>query len=162
MNKPKDEAPWGRDLQTIQEHWPFLPQHLRESILEVVQHYRGDKPCFPTPVGATWESVEILLVDRDRVKVTVGSVSRRYTFESLGLADRRRKNHPRAEWRMLKTYAENPQPDAYYKLPKRKNLKISQFRRWLKAFFGIPGDPLRPFRTGLWLPKFRINVDYSA
>jgi hypothetical protein len=62
---------------------------------------------------------------------------------------------------MLRTYAENPEPDAYYKLPYRRSLKveISKFRRWLQAFFGIPGDPLRPFQSDKWLPRFKIRVD---
>jgi hypothetical protein len=63
---------------------------------------------------------------------------------------------------MLQTYAENPEPDAYYRLPSRDYLKveISKFRRWLQTFFGIPGDPLKPFKTGLWLPKFKVRAEY--
>jgi hypothetical protein len=63
---------------------------------------------------------------------------------------------------MLRKYAENPEPDAYYKLPDRDGLKvdISKFRRWLQGFFGIPGDPLRPFKPARWLPRFKIRADY--
>jgi len=136
------------------------------SLVEIVTNY-GPKttgPRFPAPTRAKWSDVEILLIDRDKVKVTVAGVSKKYTFKALGLEDKRRPGYPRSEWRMLTRYAENPQPDAYHKLPKRKSLKveISLFRRWLQAFFGIPGDPLKPFRSDLWLPKFKIGVDYAS
>jgi hypothetical protein len=163
---PKDKRQIASEVETVARHWRFLPGHLQTSILEIVSHYgpASKDTGFPSPPGAKWEDVEILLIDRDCVKVTVGKVSKRYTFQAIGLADKRRPERARSEWQMLKRYAENPQPDAYYKLPKRKSLKveISQFRRWLKSFFGIPGDPLRPFRTGLWLPRFKISVDYAA
>lgn len=153
-------------LEIIGRSWPFVPEHVRPMFVELISNY-GPKPQagrFPIPSRAKWSDVEILLTDHDRARITVAGVSKDYTLAGLGPEDKRRPGHPRREWRMLKTYAENPQPDAYHKLPHRKNLKleISRFRRWLKEFFGIPGDPLKPFKSDLWLPKFKIGVDYAS
>jgi hypothetical protein len=152
------------DLETVMRRWPHLPEHIRKALVELVSHY-GPPPVngrFPTPPGADWRHVQIVLLSPTEAHISVGSVAQRYTFTALGLADRRTRKRPRGEWRMLQTYAENPEPDAYYKLPSRDYLKveISKFRRWLQTFFGIPGDPLKPFKTGLWLPKFKVRAEY--
>jgi len=117
---------------------------------------------FPTPAGAAWNEVEIVVLSQREAEIKVRDVVQHYSFASIGLASSRNSKRPRAEWRMLVTYAENPEPDAYFKLPKRDNLKvdISKFRRWLQGFFGIPGDPLRPFKPARWLPRFKIRADY--
>ena len=103
-----------------------------------------------------------MLISEDEAEFKIGSVCRRYTFAAVGLADKRNSKQPRREWLKLRTYAENTEPDAYYRLPKSDNLKldISLFRRWLQRFFGIPGDPLKPFKTALWLPRFKIRAEY--
>src|SRR5689334_8783747 len=152
------------ELASITRRWPYVPEHVRKLMAEAVSHYGpavGEK-CFPTPAGATWADVEIVVVSPDEAEIRVGNVCRRYSFADAGLADKRDGKRPRREWRMLRTYAENPEPDAYFRLPKRSNLKkdISLFRLWLQGFFGIPGDPLKPFKTGLWLPRFKIRADY--
>jgi hypothetical protein len=110
----------------------------------------------------SWADVEIVLLSPEEAKFRVATVSHRYTYRTLGLVSRRPANKPSAEWRMLQTYAENPEPDAYYKLPFRGSLKVetSKFRRWLQRFFGLPGDPLQPFETKKWLPRFKIRADY--
>jgi len=96
-------------------------------------------------------------------EIKIGTVVRSYTYAALGLVDQRSGKRSRGEWRMLRKYAKNPQPDAYYKFPFRKNLKIeiSRFRRWLQRLFAIPGDPLRPFKSANWLPRSKIRADYE-
>jgi len=165
MMNPKSKELWAEQLQAISYRWQFLPENLQTALVEIVSNY-GPKSLlgrFPTPSRARWSDVEIVLTHHDRARIIVAGVSKEYTFADLGLEDKRRPGFARSEWRMLKTYAENPQPDAYYKLPHRKNLKIeiSRFRHWLQGFFGIPGDPLKPFKSDLWLPKFKIGVDYA-
>lgn len=150
-------------LDIVLRHWPHVPAHARRTIVELVSVYkpRGSERQFPTPADATWVDVEIVLLSSSEARITVGAVSKSYTFSALGLADNRRLDRSRLEWRMLRTYAENPEPDAYYKLPYRRNLKveISKFRRWLQGFFCIPGDPLRPFESDKWLPRFKIRAE---
>lgn len=157
---PTPALPEG--LEIVIRHWPHMPDHLQRSFAEVAGYYSpksSNGKRFPTPEGAT---VEIVLLTRKEARITVGAVCHSYTFAGLGLANSRRPSEPRAEWRMLRTYAENPHPDAYYRLPYRKSLKVetSKFRRWLQGFFGLPGDPLRPFRPARWLPRFRIRAEY--
>ncbi len=150
-------------IESIVRRWPYVPEHAKKTIVELVSHYGPPgAECFPTPAGAAWSDVEIILISPDEAEINVGKVCKRYTFGDVGLADKRNPERPLNEWRMLRTYAENPEPDAYYKLPKRGNLKvdISKFRRWLQRFFDISGDPLKPFKTGLWLPRFKIRADY--
>jgi hypothetical protein len=103
-----------------------------------------------------------VLLSPHEAEIKVHDVIQRYGFAAIGLADGRNSERPRAEWRMLVTYAENPEPDAYYKLPDRDGLKvdISKFRRWLQGFFGIPGDPLKPFsrRAGYRVLRFEQTI----
>jgi hypothetical protein len=158
----KNTTPADASLEVILRRWPHLPEHVRKTLVELVGHYgpQAEMERFPTPMGAKWEDVEIVLLDDENVRITVGRISRTYTFSGLGLASQKHRHRPRTEWRMLKTYAENPAPDAYRRLPYRKNLKIdiARFRKWLLAFFGIPGDPLLPFATAKWMPRFKIRA----
>jgi len=164
MSKRRTLHAWNEDFETMARHWPYVPDHAKRTMIDLVSSYGPavDGKRFPTPPGINWADIEILLLTPQEAKFTAGSVSQSYTFAAVGLADKRNTKRPRAEWRMLRTYAENPEPDAYYKLPYRENLKvdISNFRQWLKGFFGLPGDPLKPFKTGLWLPRFKIRADY--
>ena len=158
-----EPADFPDGLETIFRRWPYLPEHVQRTLVELVLHYGPARTAthFPTPMGANWEDVTIILRESSTVKITVGDIEREYTFAGLGLADRRRPKVPRSEFKMLRTYAENPQPDAYFKLPYREHLKveISKFRRWLQGFFGIPGDPLKPFEGTHWLPRFKITEE---
>lgn len=153
------------DAEEVLRRWPHLPDYVRKTVLELISHYgpAAVSARFPTPRGAEWSEVNIVLLSPDTARITVRDVSEQYTFAGVGLANVRAPKKPRAEWRMLRTYAENPEPDAYFRLPYRENLKmeISKFRRWLQAFFGIPGDPLRPFKSAHWLPRFNIAVEYG-
>lgn len=150
------------DVGIVVRNWVYVPSRLQQAMIRVAEAYAPVEveDRFPTPSRATWEDVDIVLLAPKTVRISVRRVTRTYSFAQIGLADRRRPTLPRLEWRMLRTYAENPEPDAYYRLPKRRNLKveISMFRRWLKKFFGIAGDPLKPFKPMLWLPRFQIRA----
>lgn len=163
MPKPGPRPEWSSEIEIILRRWPHLPAHVRRTLVELVSQYGPATASihFPTPAGARWTDVEIVMLAPDSALITVGKVTLPYTFVTIGLTDQRSKK-PRGEWRTLRTYAENPEPDAYFKLPKRSNLKmdISRFRQWLISFFGIPGDPLRPFKPSRWLPRFKIRADY--
>lgn len=158
----KKNASNDANLEILLRRWPHLPEYVKKTLVDLVGQYGPAVTMerFPTPLGAKWEDVEIVLIDEETARISVGRVSHTFTFSGLGLASRRHKHIPRTEWRMLKTYAENPDPDAYNRLPFRKNLKIdiARFRKWLKAFFGIPGDPLLPFTTAKWMPRFKIRA----
>lgn len=165
MKKRVKKLGGDEELAVVVKYWRVLPRRVRAAVLDVVRAFATVEMDvrFRTPRGAGWKDVEIVLLapERDRVRITVKGRTGTFTYAQVGLADRRRPTVPRAEWRMLRTYAENPDPDAYYRLPKRPTLKmeISRFRAWLKRFFGIAGDPLLPFKPARWLPRFRIRVE---
>jgi hypothetical protein len=162
MIKSKDAA--GEELAKVNRNWPHVPEHVRRTIVELVSHYEPPtgKGKFPTPPGAEWRHVEIVLLSPEVAQISVGSITQRYTFAAMGLTDRRGGKRTRSEGQMLRTYALNPEPDAYHKLPYRENLKvhISRFRHWLQNFFGIAGDPLESFESGFWRPRFKIRALY--
>jgi len=160
MKKKRAKVSKREDVRVVVRNWKSVPARLRRMMVNIAFSYElAEKVRFPTPAGSKWESVEIVLLTPEWVRVRVRRVTRTYTFGRIGLADMRRPGTPRAEWRMLRTYAENTDPGAYYRLPSRPTLKmdISRFRRWLKFFFGIAGDPLKPFFTDKWMPKFKIR-----
>jgi hypothetical protein len=116
---------------------------------------------FPSPPDAEWPEVEIVLVKPMQIRVTVRGVTRLYNHAEAGLASQRHPNRAKVEWRKLQIYAWHAgDKGAYYKLPKYAALRhdIAKFRKWLKSFFGIAGDPLQPF-SSLWLPKFKIRAE---
>lgn len=164
MKTRKKKLEADEDFALVVKYWGYLPRRVKRAMADVARAFepppRG-AVWFETPEGATWRDVEIVLVSPERVRVTVLGVTELYSYRGIGLADKRRPGTPRAEWKMLRTYAENPDPDAYYRLPRRPTLKmdISRFRAWLKAFFGIAGDPLKPFKPARWLPRFKIRVE---
>ena len=130
MAKPRLRKEWDEELESILRLWPYIPEHVRKTFVDIVSNYGPPTAAkhFPTPAGASWTDVEIVLISPSEAEIQVGTVRGRYTFATAGLADKRDGKRPLREWRMLRTYAENPEPDAYFKLPKRGNLKkdISQ------------------------------------
>jgi hypothetical protein len=110
MSKPGPKPAWDNQLETVLRHWPYLPKHVKRTFAECSSHY-GPEPLkikFPTPSGATWGDVEIVLLSPHEAEIKVHEVIQRYGFAAIGLADGRNSERPRAEWRMLVTYAENP------------------------------------------------------
>lgn len=164
MNRSKGSRKPSGDLEVIARHWQYVPEQMKANFVAMISYFKPEAngACFPTPPGTDWGDVEIVLLSPEEARFTVGTVSHCYTYRALGLVSRRPANKPSAEWRMLRTYADNPEPDAYYRLPFRGSLKVetSKFRRWLQGFFGLPGDPLQPFETKKWLPRFKIRADY--
>jgi len=159
--KVKEKIP--DEMDVVARNWGSFPLRVRRRIVQIARAYDPveEVECFPTPTGAAWHEVEIVFLAPEWVWVQVRDVKCTFTFSRMWLADKRKPGVARSEWRMLRTYAENPDPDAYYRLPQRPNLKmdISKFRRWLKKFFGIPGDPLLPFKPMRWMPRFKVRID---
>lgn len=164
MQRTKSNRAGNEELEAIIRHWPHIPEYARSGMKDWACSYGPQKQekCFPTPKGSAWTDVEIVLIKENEAQITVGDISRNYTFEQLGLTNERRPDRAKNEGKMLRTYAEHPDSDSYYRLPYRKNLKIhiSQFRTWLQGFFGIPGDPLYPFKSAQWQPRFKIRATY--
>jgi len=152
------------DLNTVVRHWPDLPEHARRAIVDLARSYRAASAGsgFPTPAGASWADVTIVFLTPNDAQITVGKVTQVFSFEQMGLLNSRRSRSVKNEGKMLRVYAENPETGSYFRLPFRKNLKIyiATFRKWLQEFFGLPGDPLKPFESAQWSPRFTISAKY--
>lgn len=164
MDKSESTAASDAALKAIIRHWPHIPEYARLAMRDSACNYgpKRRENCFPTPKGADWPDVEIVLIKKNEARITIGAITRTYTFEQMGLANERHSDRAKNEGMMLRTYAEHPETGSYSKLPYRKNLKnhISKFRTWLQGFFGIPGDPLHPFEIAQWEPRFKIRAKY--
>lgn len=151
-------------FEVLVRHWPYIPAHARKTMLDLARSYgpaRGEK-AFPTPVGADWPDVAIVLVNENEARISVGEITRTVSFAEMGLQEERGARTTKNVGKMLRTYAENPEPGSYFRLPFRKNLKmhIARFRVWLQGYFGIAGDPLESFESAQWLPRFKIRAEY--
>jgi hypothetical protein len=64
--KKRGPAPALPDgLEIVIRHWPHLPEHLQRSFAEVAAHYSPESSNgkrFPTPKGAAWADIEIVLL----------------------------------------------------------------------------------------------------
>lgn len=107
---------------------------------------------FPTPHGATWEDVR-LVVGEHELDVTVRGKSVRYGFAEAGFEDRRKGGVPDHLWRLLRLFALRggvvPFDAQDMERKDRDNLKnlVSQLRRRLCALLQVPDDPFRPTRA---------------
>src|SRR5436853_59453 len=104
MRKPTQQKQWDDQIESILRRWPYVPEHARKILAEFVSHYGPPtaEKCFPTPAGAAWDDVEIVLISPGEAEINVGEVCRRYTFAAAGLADKRNPKRPLSEWRMLR------------------------------------------------------------
>ena len=68
----KKTPPADASLEVILRRWPHLPEHVRKTLVELVGHYgpQAETERFPTPIGAKWEDVEIVLLDDANVRMT--------------------------------------------------------------------------------------------
>ena len=116
---------------------------------------------FPTPKGARWEQVVMRFVSNDDVKISLGNVTREVNFAEMGFRDGR-TGRPIKLWNTLVLFATHTGEIAWGDLPPRVHDKlkhnVSELRKRLKAYFGIDGDPLYPYRTeGSYRTKFLIE-----
>lgn len=110
-----------------------------------------DVASFPTPEGATWDEVR-LVVREHELEVAARGKTVRYGFIEAGFEDRRRRGVPDHVWRLLRLLALRDgvlpfdAPDVARK--NRDNLKnlVSVLRRRLRALLQLPGDPFKPTR----------------
>ena len=66
-------------------------------------------PAFPTPAGTSWCEVKIRFITPEKAKITAGHATKDYTFQEMGLRDRRSGDTPNIVWRILKTLFANRQ-----------------------------------------------------
>lgn len=144
---------------------------------------------FPTPPGTTWGQIMIRLLDDTEIEVKVGHLRRTFDIEALGLAKTRDgETVPRKAWAMFELLAKGggsyPSPGSPaprltpmeraqlraagdgFRLPRdyvdKAKSHVSQLRKALQTFFGIPDDPFYPYaERGAWQTLFTL-IDARA
>lgn len=123
---------------------------------------------FPTPHGATWDDVRLVVTDLD-VAVTVRGRSAKYSFAEAGFEEERKGGVPDLLWRLLRVFAlrGGVVPFDAEELSQRElvNLKrqVSELRRRLRALLQLEDDPFRPTRTSRrYETRFTISTDETV
>src|SRR5690348_14547122 len=96
------------DLTAVVRHWESIPGHARRTFADLARSYGAAtiERVFPTPKDTKWEDVSIVLVREDVAQITVGEITRTYSFEEMKLTNaRRRSGVATNEGRMLRVYA---------------------------------------------------------
>jgi hypothetical protein len=120
---------------------------------------------FPTPRGAVWEDVSVL-VGELRLRVEVLGKWRRLTFQQAGFEERRRRDVPDRLWQLLRLLATHggvlPLPRASSPQRRGGNLKqnMSQLGKRLNALLLIDGRPFKDSRvTRRYEARFKIAAE---
>lgn len=114
---------------------------------------------FATPPGVRWGDITIRFLDGSTVSISVGSISERHTYSSMGFEDQRSRK-PTVQWELLRTFAQEhchltwKSSSAGHQNQKRKESLSKQ----LRAFFGIADDPFE-LRDNGWYAKLRLIPD---
>lgn len=115
---------------------------------------------FPTPPGTTWERVSIrIMADGDAAQVTAGNVTEPVTPAQMGMAHARNPAKFTKDWGVLVLLANHgrvgPEDrEAHLITPKQ----VERLRARLRTFFGIEGDPFKPYRSAKgYEPRFALT-----
>jgi hypothetical protein len=114
------------------------------------------------PAGCTWEKVFISFIDDSTIEIKAPGVYDRRTFESLRMADSRRKFvEPNKLWCLLQLLADNEGSLSWrdFGAEPRVRANMTRLRNHLRELFCIEDDPIKDYRKqGRWETKFRITV----
>lgn len=116
------------------------------------------RPRFPTPAGARWSDVCIRFLDAHSVTVTVEDTSMTYTYEGMGMADKRTPR-PTQQWQLLHNFAKEGGVLTWdsSSATRRNQKRRERLADDLRSFFGIDSDPfeydedLKGWRAGFTL-----------
>jgi len=118
---------------------------------------RAKKAILPLrlPTGTTWEQVHIEFLHDEVVRITAGQLTEHRSFEDMGFCDRRKYGErPDEAWSHLRTMAKLKGciewSDDVEDIDESERTKvkkwISELRKRLREYFGIPDDPFQPYR----------------
>jgi len=115
---------------------------------------------FPTPPGAVWEHVEIvILADGKDADINAGAGFKSLSMAEMGLAYPRTPAKQTESWKLLLRFADEESigPDSRTwddNLPKR----VERLKRKLQELFGIDDDPFKPFLgERAYVPRFVVR-----
>jgi hypothetical protein len=113
------------------------------------------------PPGTGWCDVRIRFLDGESVTIFVGEVQKTVNYSEMGFNDGR-NGKPNLQWKLLRAFAkdrgllswESPEAD------KRNQKRREHLARALKAYFGLPDDPIELTPDGqAWRTRFTLQND---
>lgn len=110
---------------------------------------KNQKFPFRIKAGTTWESVAFQFLDKERVKIVLGTKSHETNYADMGFMDARSEK-PNMQWGFLLVLAKNKgriepsSPDAQERFKKQKELLTKR----LQNYFSIEYDPFKPYDGG--------------
>lgn len=117
---------------------------------------------FPTPPGSAWHDLTLVFRDGHTLVASMGAVRKIYTFQDMGMVDRRTLL-PDAQWLLLCHFAEEmgvftwTSKHADHRNKKRKERLAAK----LKAFFGIEEEPFAYRKEdGGWEAIFSVRTEH--
>ncbi len=118
---------------------------------------------FPTPPGATWEQVA-LVVEEYHVRVQVGDTVERFGFADAGFGDGRAAGAPDGQWALLALLARHRgtlgTEDGMTTKAQKVKQKVGVLRARLRALLALDGDPFHPTGKGQpYRARFAIRPD---
>jgi len=154
-------------LLEVTEEGLILSRPLRDSVAGFVRRHvpqaagAVQQPRFPTPPGACWSDVKIRFLDGHTVSVSVGGVSRRYTYEEMGLGTANARK-PTVQWDLLRAFAAGRGQLTWesHHASRHNQKRKERLAQRLQAFFGIDSDPFE-YDDDLkgWRARFTIEPD---
>jgi hypothetical protein len=128
-------------------------------------HPPAPTASFPTPPGATWEAVRLVVSDHG-LRVEVGDRRRDFTFQEAGFEDRKRGGVPDRLWTLLRVFARRggaiPFDSPDLSQSERSNLKqnVSGLRKRLAALLNIKGGPFLDSRHARqYVARFKVTAE---
>ena len=146
---------------------------LDTEFIEDLLHKNGPRAAssatavFPTPHGATWEEVRVVIGELS-LRAEVRGVRREYDFKQLGFANKRSGSLvPTAKWEFLRLLARFggvlTSEDERLTSAQRSNLKnyVKDARAWMQAFFGIDEEDPVPANkeSGRYECRLRLSPE---
>ncbi|MHB1001438.1 MAG: hypothetical protein ACYC27_19540 [Armatimonadota bacterium] len=113
---------------------------------------------FETPPNARWTDISIRFIDGYTVYIDAGSVTGRYSYTEMGMANLR-ESKPSKIWTFLEQIAENHRFIDFHMGDSEKNKKWKyELASKLRDFFRIDDDPFWPYdpETQSWETKFNL------
>jgi hypothetical protein len=133
------------EVTVINGHKPALTEAGRVRWQKVKEEIGGTgvvEAVFPTPPGSKWQDLSLVFRDGYTLTASMGSIRATYTFQSMGMANRK-KMIPDEQWQLLYHFAEEMGTFTWqskYAGPRNKKRKTRLSAR-LRAVFGISGSP---------------------
>lgn len=152
-------ADWKANGKELPQNQFFNPE-LRETEIQnapvnTVPSSSGAS-TFPTAPGTTWEDITIKFIDGHTVSIKAGSQSNRYSYEAMGM-NNRKSSKPNKQWELLIKLAEN-HGEATFKSDSKLKATKKNLSKGLKTFFNLKDDPFKYQKTK-YIAIFKIHPE---